>query len=40
MNTEDDGFRTSSVREVLNENQIKHEGCTFEYIPWKEVEKK
>lgn len=37
--TEADGFRAGSVREVLNGHQIKHKGCTFEYIPWKEVEK-
>lgn len=35
--TERDGFRACSVREVLNGNQIKHKGFTFKYISWKEL---
>ena len=38
VETEQDGFRACSVREVLNGNQFKHKGYTFKYIPWIELE--
>lgn len=36
--TEQDGFRACSVREVLNGNQFIHKGYKFHYIPWRELE--
>lgn len=36
--TEQDGFRACSVREVLNGNQFIHKGYKFYYIPWRELE--
>ena len=38
VETEQDGFRACSVREILNGNQFKHKGYTFKYISWRELE--
>ena len=38
VETERAGFRSCSVREVLNGNQFKHKGYTFKYISWRELE--
>lgn len=35
--TEQDGFRACSVREVLNGNQKVHKEYTFSYISWREL---
>ena len=36
--TEQDGFRACSVREVLNGNQYKHKKYIFKYLSWREYE--
>ena len=36
--TEQDGFRAASVRQVLNGDQNKHKGYTFKYIPWRKLQ--
>ena len=37
VETEQDGFRAGSVREVLKGNQFVHRGYKFDYIPWREL---
>ena len=37
VETEQDGFRAGSVREVLRGNQFLHKKHIFKYIPWKDI---